>query len=93
MWIGVFSLNMFSIFVTPGMVAWFSSHCADLDAGNPCLVLSRVIIDPQSISTVNKRVNLRVGDGDGDLKNTRQRLVLFDEIWGVLKKITSKWRK
>ena len=44
-------------------------------------------IDPQSILTVNKRVNLRVGDGNGDLKNTRKRLVLFDEIGGVQKKI------
>ena len=50
-------------------------------------------IDPQSILTVNKRVNLRVGDGNGDLKNTRKRLILFDEIGGVLKKITLKWRK
>ena len=50
-------------------------------------------IDPQSILMVNKRVKLRVGDGNGDLKNTRKRLVLFDEIGGVLKKITLKWRE
>ena len=50
-------------------------------------------IDPQSILTVNKRVNLRVGDGNGDLKKTRKRLILFDEIGGVLKKMTLKWRK
>ena len=50
-------------------------------------------IDPQSIVTVNKRVNLRAGDGNGDLKNTRKRLVLFDEIGGVLKEMTLKWRK
>ena len=49
--------------------------------------------DPQSILTVDERVNLRLGDGNGDLKNTRKRLVLFDEIGGVLKKITLKWRK
>ena len=52
-----------------------------------------MIIDPQSILMVNKRVKLRVGDGNGDLKNTRKRLVLFDEIGGVLKKITLKWRE
>ena len=57
------------------------------------MVLSRVTIDPQSILMVNKRVKLRVGDGNGDLKNTRKRLVLFDEIGEVLKKMTLKWRK
>ena len=49
--------------------------------------------DPQSILTVDERVNLRLGDGNGDLKNTRKRLVLFDEIGGVLKEMTLKWRK
>ena len=57
------------------------------------MVLSRVTIDPQSILMVNKRVKLRAGDGNGDLKNTRKRLVLFDEIGGVSKKMTLKWRK
>ena len=57
------------------------------------MVLSRATIDPQSILTVNKRVNLRAGDGNGDVKNARKRLVLFDEIGGVLKKKTLKWRE
>ena len=49
--------------------------------------------DRQSVLMAKKRVNLRVGDGNGDSKNTRKRLVLFDEIVWVLKKMTSKWRK
>ena len=93
MWIGVSSFKAISIFVTPRMVAWCSSHCGDLDAGNSCLVLSRVTIDPRSILMVNKRVKLRVGAGNGDLKNARKRLVLFDEIGGVFNKMTLKWRK
>ena len=50
-------------------------------------------MDPQAILAVNKRVNLRVGDGNGDLKNTLKRLILFDEIGGVLEKMTLKWRQ
>ena len=52
------------------------------------MVLSNVTIGPQSILPVNKRVDLRVGDGNGELRTSRKRLVLFDEIAGVFTKMT-----